>query len=38
MAAYCTAFAYKPIFHNIAAQLDSKYIELVGMPSELLQK
>lgn len=38
MAAYCTAFSYKPVLHSIASNVDATYIELVGMPSQLLQK
>lgn len=38
MAAYCTAFSYKPISHNIANHLEAEYIELVGIPNRLLER
>nr|KAG5713882.1 hypothetical protein BaRGS_024509 [Batillaria attramentaria] len=38
MAAYCTAFSYKPVSHSVANHLEDEYIELVGMPNRLLQR
>ncbi|XP_070186267.1 transmembrane protein 94-like isoform X2 [Littorina saxatilis] len=38
MAAYCTAFSYKPIGHSIPSHLEGEYIELVGSPSRILQR
>ncbi|KAL8593272.1 hypothetical protein ACOMHN_009926 [Nucella lapillus] len=38
MAAYCTAFSYKPIAHNIASHMGGEYIELVGITSPFFHR
>ncbi|XP_076443312.1 transmembrane protein 94-like isoform X2 [Babylonia areolata] len=38
MAAYCTAFSYKPIAHNIASHMGREYIELVGVANHFFHR